>query len=380
MFKKAVVMLIIAAAAAIFSGCQICSTKCEPKKDVYVDLLCELIKTRPESSNIPAVNKAQKIMMEFLKERGIHCTMERDGERDVLFAATHPGKVMDYILCVHLDVVPAADAKQYEPYIEGDRIYGRGTKDCLGSAIAAAKILCTLPAGKKVGCIFTSDEEIGGPTTAFMVKQGYTATKAGYVIDGGNGVFYAHKGILYMKVTAYGKGGHSSRPWGLDNPVSKLVKGLNNVITKWDNPANGNDWRASLAVTILNAGSVGNRIPDTAEAIINVRFVKPEERAQICDFVRKHSGLEVVELRYSDPFATDPESEITKKTVAAYNRAFGRNVKPSRMNGATDARHLCKMPCPVLITGVEGSNSHGLNEFLVLSSIDKMVSMMHELL
>ena len=349
-------------------------------EDVYIKLLCDLIRTRPESRNIPAINKAQKMMLEFLQERGLYCTMERDGARNVLFAATHPGKVMDYLLCVHLDVVPAADEKQYEPYIEGDLLYGRGSKDCLGPAIAAAKTLCSLPAGKKVGCIFTNDEEIGGATTMFMVNQGYKATRAGYVIDGGNGVFFSHKGSVTMKIIARGKGGHSSRPWTLDNPVSKLITGLNNVINKWDNPVDNDDWRPSLAVTILNAGNVSNRIPDTAEAVINVRFTTLEEMDKVCDFVREESGLEVTVTGSCDPFNTDPESEVTQRTVSVYNRIFGRDTRPMRMSGATDARHLCKMGCPVLITGVEGTNSHGLDEYLVISSIDKIVLMMHELL
>ena len=49
------------------------------------------------------------------------------------------GKALDIL--AHLDVVPVSDnwtkTTPFEPYIEGDRIYGRGTSDDKGPAIAA---------------------------------------------------------------------------------------------------------------------------------------------------------------------------------------------------------------------------------------------------
>ena len=349
-------------------------------KDVYVNLLCDLIRTRPESRDIAAVNKAQEKMMKFLTARGIHCTMERDGKRNVLFAATSPGKIQDYILCVHLDVVPAINEEQYEPVIKKGIMYARGSKDCLGHAAAAAKILCTLPPGQKVGCIFTANEEIGGSTTAFMVQKGYTATKMGFVLDGGNGVVYAQKGILNLTVTAYGKGGHSSAPWSFDNPVSKLISGLHNVISKWENPTSLDDWRPSLTVTVLKASNASNRVPDKAEATINVRVVSLEDMDRVYEFVKKNSGLEVKRSKPTDPFSTDPNSKEMQLVLAAYNRAFGRNTTPKRMSGATDARHLYKIGCPIFITGIDGKDSHGANESLDLASIDKLVSMIHDVI
>ena len=381
MHKKIMTILTALAMCAITSGCAGTNALADKKHDdVYINLLCDLIKTRPVSRDASAVNKAQHKMMQFLTERGLYCTMERSGKRDVLFAATAPGKEQDYILCVHLDVVPAINEKQYDPVIKDGRLYARGSKDCLGHAVAAAKILCSLPAGKKVGCIFTANEEIGGSTTAFMIKQGYKAKKMGFVLDGGNGVFYAQKGILEMKVTAYGKSGHSSRPWEFDNPVEKLIRGLNNVISKWENPANEDDWRPSLAVTILKAGNVSNRIPDKAEARINVRVVKLEDIDRILNFVKQQSGLEVTNYPPTVPFDTDPNSKEMQQVVAAYNRAFKRDTKPMRMCATTDARHLYKMGCPIAITGIDGDDSHGANEYLDLSSIDKLVSMLLEIL
>lgn len=348
--------------------------------DRYVDLLCELIRMRPESRDIPAVNAVQRRVQEFLTEKGLSCTMEKEGEREVLWAATTPGKVQDILLCAHLDVVPAEKEEQYEPYICDGILYGRGASDCLGNAIACMKAMCDAPEGASIGCIFTADEEIGGDTTAYMVKLGYGARKLGLVMDAGGTVYYGQKGILNLKLTARGSGGHSSRPWSFDNPVLKLVNGLHKLFENWENPVDGNDWRLSMAPTILQAGNAVNRIPDVAEAELNLRLVKLEEKEQMVAYIRETTGLEVEVTESCDPYVSPADSEEMRRVLAAYAKAFGKEATPTRMCGATDARHLSKIGAPVYVSGVNGSGAHAVEETLQIASIDQGVAMILDLL
>ena len=347
--------------------------------DCFVDLLCEMIRMRPVSRDIEAVNRVQRRVQEFLTEKGLYCTMEKDGEREVLFAATTPGKVQDLLLCAHLDVVPAEKEEQYEPYISEGILYGRGSSDCMGNAIACMKAMCDAPKGASIGCIFTGDEEIGGKTTAYMVEQGYGARKLGLVMDSGGSVYYAQKGILNLTLTARGSGGHASRPWCFDNPVLKLVNGLQKLFESFENPVNADDWRLSMAPTILRAGNAANRIPDVAEAELNIRLVELEEKDAIIEHVRSVTGLEVKASECCDPFTSPVESEEMKKILAAYSKAFGKEAAPSRMCGATDARHLYKIGVPVYVSGINGSGAHSADEQLSLDSIDKGVAMILDL-
>ena len=349
------------------------------ENEMYIDLLCELISMHPETADVEAVNKVQDRVQEFLSARGIFCTMEQCGDRKVLFASTTPGRVQDLLLCVHLDVVPAENKKQYEPVICDGAVYGRGASDCLGNAIAVIKAMCTAPEGASIGCIFTADEETGGTTTAHMVKLGYGARRLSLVMDAGGNVYYGQKGIINLKLTAHGRGGHSAHPWGFDNPVITLIKGLNRLFEVWENPENDNDYRLSIAATVLNAGNAMNRIPDTAEAILNIRFIKLEERENICDFIRKTTGLELEILETCDPFMSPAEGEDMAAVAAAYEKAFDRKITPGRMCGATDARHLYKIGTPLYVSGINGSGAHSANEKLQIDSIDKGVAMILDL-
>jgi succinyl-diaminopimelate desuccinylase len=80
------------------------------------------------------------------------------------------GEGDDYVAVLgHLDIVPEGDGWIYPPYgaeIHDGKIYGRGTTDDKGPAIAALYGLkavkdLNLPLSKKVRIIFGTDEETG---------------------------------------------------------------------------------------------------------------------------------------------------------------------------------------------------------------------------
>lgn len=76
-----------------------------------LEFLADLVAIRSFSRDIPAVNRAQRLMKAWLEKRGVACVLEvLPGGNEVLFASTRPGKVQDFIFAPHLDTVPAGDA------------------------------------------------------------------------------------------------------------------------------------------------------------------------------------------------------------------------------------------------------------------------------
>ena len=72
-----------------------------------------------------------------------------------------------------------------------------------------------------------------------------------------------------------------------------MVNGLQKLFEEWKNPVDIDDWRLSIAPTILRAGNAVNRIPDIAEAELNLRWVSREEKEQTISRIRELTGLEV---------------------------------------------------------------------------------------
>ena len=325
-----------------------------------------LVAIPSESAKPERVNEAMAFTRAYLEKRGVPCVVERDGPRDILYASTRPGKVQDYLLCVHLDVVPAPDTKMYEPHIEGNRLYGRGACDDKGNAAVAVQTLVSLLGKASVGAIFTADEEIGGMTTATMVKRGYAARRFALVVDAGAyKVTVAQKGTSYITVRAVGRGGHSSQPWKLDNPIDKLVDAYAKFRAAWPKPT-ADHWCDIVSATMVSAGEARNRIPDTAEMT-----------ERVCQAL-KDVGLEIVNVvTTGGPVSSDPSAPEIQRLLAAM-RAKWPEKKPSlnRMLAATDARHFVNMGVPVAIIGAEGGGAHANVEWTNLRCLDECADLL----
>ena len=347
----------------------------------YIGLLRQLIGLKTITAHVENVNRAQDTIRAFLSEHGVTCAMEELDGRKILYASNTPGKTPDLLLNAHVDVVPAENDAQFSPVIEGDWIVGRGSGDCLGNAVCAAKTLCEAGPGVSIGAIFSSDEEAGGRTTEHMVRLGYAARRLVCVLDNfdDDNICFAQKGIMYLKLSARGTSGHSSTPWLFDNPIDKLVTGWARLLEKWKNPAKDDQWHASIAGTMLHAGIIANQIPDTAEMTVNVRTTRPEEEESIMKFIRETTGLEVEYVSGRPPLAVRSDAEDLDLLAEVMAEHFGKKPGFTRMNGATDACHFAAGSAPVAIIGIRFSGAHAKSERASLSSLESYSLMLGKL-
>ena len=106
---------------------------------------------------------------------------------------------------VHLDVVPAGDGWHTDPYaavMKDGRIYGRGTTDDKGPAVAALYALYALqkagiPLRREVRLIFGCDEESGWEDIAYYKKH-CDMPKTGFSPDASFPLINTEKGMLQM--------------------------------------------------------------------------------------------------------------------------------------------------------------------------------------
>lgn len=340
------------------------------------EFFAELLKIPSVTADCAKVNEAVEFVRTYLEKDGVACTVEADAEgRKSLYASTMPGKVQDYLLVVHLDVVPG-DSDQFVPRFEDGKVFARGAEDCKGNAVMAAQILKELNGKASVGAIFSSNEEIGGSTVGFMVSRGYLAKKLVLVADAGSdGVYYAQKGNCYIRVRAVGKGGHSSRPKSCVNPIEKLMSGWKHFCAAW--PAAPEDgWGDLVSITRIAAGDADNRIPDTAEMTVNLRSVSADAQDRAVKLL-KESGFEIVQVRSTGvPMTTDANAPEVRRLLAARKATWpDRDVSFHRMMAITDARHFATSGIPTVMVGALGGAAHGKGEWIELRSLDENVEM-----
>ena len=341
--------------------------------------LKELVEIPSSSIDYPQVNRAMRAMKAYLEKRGLFCMVETDDQgRELLFAATKPGKVQDYILSAHLDVVPAAYEGQYTFKNENGRLSGRGVGDDKGGALAVAQALATL-AGKdvSVGCIFGADEELGGFTTTWMVeKMGYRPRRMAIVVDSAYGkIGYATKGQLMVRATLSGKGGHSSAPWRCEDLISELSAAVVKIKEEWyrRHPmADGPDhWSDILTPTIIHSeGTALNRIPSEVWVNFNLRSVRPEAKDECVQLISEITKGKVEVVRYSPPCVSEGNDPYVLRLKKAMEAELKAPVPLERMPFATDARCFVSCKVPVVNIGHKGGDAHGAKEWADADSID----------
>ena len=112
-------------------------------------------------------------------------------------------------ILAHLDVVPAGDGWQtppFEPTQEGDRIFGRGTSDDKGPAIAALYAMkaikeAGIPLKREVRLILGCDEESGWEDMHYYCEH-CDMPKTGFSPDASFPVINTEKGMLHLSLRA----------------------------------------------------------------------------------------------------------------------------------------------------------------------------------
>ncbi|NOY79412.1 MAG: M20 family metallopeptidase [Kiritimatiellaeota bacterium] len=330
-----------------------------------VELLCALAACRPVSADVSAVNHAVDLLWGELEEAGLHIVVEELAGRRILYAATEPGCTRpEVLLNAHLDVVPA-EPEQYEIRETDGRLYGRGACDCLGNCVVAARVLHRLKGRASVGAVFSSDEEIGGETTAAMVERGYGATRLVLVMDGGGyALTVGQKGVLTVRLRARGVACHAAEPWKGENAIDRLIAGYLRVRKLFPEVQPPDTWQNTLVASRLSAGTVSNRVPDAAEMTLNVRFTEQSTAADLLEQLVAASGLDADCLMECPPVAFSPDTPILRCLVEHMQRFLDRPIEVNRLNGATDARHFVRAGVPIGIIGLPGADVHGAGEFV----------------
>lgn len=360
----------------------------------------------------------------------------------------------------HQDVVPASDegwsVPAYSGAVKDGCLYGRGTLDCKGTMYVQLQAVEELLAeGFVPPCDvyleYSINEETGGDGAAAAMR--YLRDKGirfAFVLDEGGAVIeeavpgmdrpYAvlgvtEKGYMDVKITARGKGGHSSTP-PRNTPAARLYAFANEIERKrpfqkklipevkemfrqmapaFSFPLRfllGNLWltaplvkaampmvspfgEALMATTCcftqMKGSDAANVIPKEPYLIANLRcsvHQNCEESLKVLKKYGKKYGLEFEVLMSRD---ASPVSDIhskaygfVEKTVRAHFPDAG--VAPYLIMGGTDCRHFHALSdtalrfCPIRMTNAQNASCHAVDENVTLSALAEGVRFYKRLL
>ena len=380
------------------------------------------------------------------------CTFEKVGDRGLLFRWAGRSAEAPTVLMSHYDVVSASEADwekgAFSGVIENGVLWGRGTLDTKGTlngVLQAAEALIAegfMPE-RDIYFAFGGDEEINGHGASDIValfrERGITP---GLVVDEGGAVVekvfpgvsapcaligIAEKGMINVKYTVKGGGGHASSP-APHTPVGRLsaacVKMENNPFPfRMTPPASGmfdtvsrhssffyklifaNLWcfapvlnliakasggemnamlRTTTAFTQMEGSKGMNVIPPVASMVSNHRIIPGETMDSVVERIKrviKDDRIDVEVINGMDPSrVSDTDCEGWKRLCDAVADTWPEAiVSPYLMLAASDSRHWGEISDKVYrfsamaLSKEERATIHGNNERIPLATIARTV-------
>ena len=381
-----------------------------------------------------------------------HLDLERITAFGLLFRwAGVAASAAPVVLMAHYDVVPVdeSDAWTHPPFegrVEDGWVYGRGALDDKGPlAVILEAVENLLSAGftptRDVYLSFGGNEETYGAAAAEIAS---TLRDRGIVpwlvLDEGGAVVDAplpfavgdaamvgvgEKGVLTLRLTARGDGGHASAPPRI-TAVGRIARAIDRLapstfpartpraITRmlglFADRADGASQlllrtlatfpgltarvfamrggepaalvRTTVAATMQQGGTAANVLPSQATATLNLRIALGETVAATVRRVKRRIADPLVEVTVVESSEPSPESPTDNAQFAlivdAVNASYpSASTVPYVMMAATDSRHFHRFSpavyrfAPLEMSNAQRASIHGVDERVEIASLER---------
>jgi len=239
-----------------------------------VELLKQLISTPSVSRN---EKEAADIMLNFMEKKGLR--PQRHGNNVWAVCADFDEKKPTIMLNAHIDTVRPVDGWTHDPFTpeitdDGDTIYGLGSNDDGGSVVALLEVfmlMCGKSRTYNLIYLASCEEEVSGKGGIESVLPLLPKIDLGIVGEPtGMQPAIAEKGLMVIDATAHGKAGHAARNEG-ENAIYKALDDIHWISTYEFPKKTDLLGPVKMSVTIINAGTQHNVVPDKCVYTIDVR-------------------------------------------------------------------------------------------------------------
>ena len=365
-----------------------------------------IVELAKELVRVPSVSGEEKEVAhrakELLEEAGLPVELRGAEDRPIVISTINPDAGRFLAFNGHIDTVPIAVPEAwtkdpYDPVVEENRLYGRGScdmKSSCGVIIHAMEILNELGVDLSVGAQLVPDEERGGTHgTRLLIDEMERGLirRPDFVVIGEKSnlkVRVAERGIFRYDIKFHGRATHTcnARVDGV-NAIARAAKGvlaLERHIDKYD----PNIGHPVLSVNkILGEGAVMNQVPAECTFSIDHRMITGEtpetievEVKEILDkagegdpdwsweFIAERD--ELGNYAHSPPSITRPETKLGKAFFKVVPAALG--MEPElfvEWAGGTDGRHYRYAGIQTIGFGPNGEHAHGPDEFVFVDTL-----------
>src|SRR6187399_2113636 len=263
-----------------------------------------------DSSGADGVLEAAGFIEGWLDSRGIEVENDEVRGLPVLKAEVGPENAPTVVLHGHIDVVPAL-AGQFEPRVEGDRLYGRGAYDMKGGLAAMLLVTAAMRDQSEVrvrlGIVGDeeSEEEVERGSD-HLVDSGFLGDFAitGEPTDLHIGV--EAKGVLALRVGVSGTAAHGATPWLGENAVLRAIDVFRSIESlPFARHSSELFDRPSINLGRILGGDALNKVPDRCAIDVDIRYLPDQDPADLLEQVEGIAAAEVEQLFTRPPAVVD---------------------------------------------------------------------------
>lgn len=275
------------------------------------------------------------------------------------------------MLNAHMDTVKPVNGWVHDPFApteEGGRLIGLGSNDCGGGLVSLLAVYSQLTQKEQpYNLIYaaSAEEEVSGKNGMELLLKSLPKIDVALVGEPtGMKMGVAEKGLMVLDCTAHGKAGHAARNEG-DNAIYHALVDIDWFKTYRFAKESDVLGPVKMSVTMINAGTQHNVIPDQCTFVVDVRTNECYTNQQVldeislqvfCDVKARSTRLNSSHIDLSHP-------------IVAKGREMG-----IKTFGSPTLSDQALMSFPSLKMGPgESSRSHTAEEYITKEEIESAV-------
>jgi acetylornithine deacetylase len=309
----------------------------------------------------------------------------------------------------HIDVVPVgAEAlwsrPPFQPFVDGDRLYGRGACDMKAGLVAytmafkALRALGLEPAAQVVLQSVIEEECTGNGALACLVA-GYRADAA-IIPEPLGSIMTCQMGVLWLRLEVLGKPVHASVAQtgvGAIDFSMYLFGKLKELEARWNAPAARyrcfahHQHPVNFNLGRIEGGEWASSVPTACRSDIRIGFypgvqvgqVKAEVEALLAQAYADHPASAALQYRVvyegfqADGFDLPLDLPVVRTLQQCHEDIAGAPLAPSAFTGTTDAKFFNLYgETPAVCYGPSGASFHGIDEWVSLDSLMEVTAVL----
>jgi acetylornithine deacetylase/succinyl-diaminopimelate desuccinylase family protein len=363
----------------------------DERRKEMISLLSKLI--AQDTTNPPGNEYlAAAVVKKFFRKNSIrYRVFEREKGRTNLIGYIGKGKPRLIVAC-HLDTVPAGKGWKSDPFkakVKGGRIYGRGAVDNKGplaGVLVAAAILKKAEKRLKGQIAFAclADEERGSKCGMYhLLNKGRLHGEYALVPDIEHElkkIDVAEKGLLFLKITSFGRQAHGSSPKEGINAIWNMLEFLG-LFRHYRMKAKPHALLSppTINLGVIRGGEAPNIVPGECSVKIDIRYLPSQKAPAIISDIktmlkkveRKNKTarfrLEVIDDQ--KPVEADVDNELIRSIKKHVKAVTGSSATIIGLSGTTLVKPLAAKGVRAVGFSPGEGMAHKTNEFISVSEL-----------